>query len=1121
MSNNTIEILTSIHKSVSQIVNNMSPQNGSESVSKLNRGGADTVSKSDGGQGVNVKTDSIKGIVKVLSELSPAVKAIAGLSGRQEKRFKSVIDSVMGAMEKLNEKASKMNLKEINNVISGLSTTATAMHTMMKNMSLWIILAPLALIGATLAIPAFLMFGLLIKIISLMGIGKELTVVMKGLSKSLNEMTHVILKMILVSVVMVALGYFLMNGDTGKLILGGLMVFGIVCVMLLGVMMLTWVASKIVKSFAMTALRDMIFVILGMTLTLAVFVGFAMLVEGHWEYVWKGFALFGLTCLALLAVIGLTWLASKFITNKDAMASIGLMILTVYAVMGIIVATSYLSEFVQDNWAKILEGLLYVGIVVVGIIGLAVLSNSVKGVVTQGALTMLLIAGMAFVAMGVIFGALKLSEAAKGKWDDITVTLLAVTGVLLLFTGLAAAATFAAPYIIPGAVAMLAVAGFALGSVLVATALIKFHQFKEESGVEWNDIILNIKGLTLIMGVLGLLAAAMGVVMTFILQGTVSAAALIIFTMCSINITKQLKGLEELVPDLTSWQKITSNLKALSTVIGILGIVATAMGVVMPLILLGTVAIGAITIFAMAAINIVESIADLAVKIDAVGGRQRLVDVISKDMRTVLKAINKDNLKLPIGPLEILKLTAQYASIAALTTAFVKVGSDISKLARLIGVVDDKGRISPILKIDEKTGEITYGQPADVKAIATTVIEVVKIFTDNLNYGFEDVKEMLNSARVFEVMGNMIGPINSFVEMLTGYKSAGSGDSATLAPIRIDKDGKVIIGEAVVIKDVANNIANTVTSFVTTLFSKENVEKWSPMFGGWFSEQDTIEGMTSVMGSIIEPITNFVNMVTSLECVDGKIRKVEIDSEGKIKQGPLVDLKGVATNIASAFAIFANEILGKDYTDNEKLNDVYLNNIKTVVDVSKLLSELKPEDIKVNSESIGKAFTNISNIMKTTSPVVAEFDCKIVALKNDIMDFDSVLINDAKDRKKYIEELKSGLEDVMSVFKDSNSNISNLSSLISMLETMDKSKVNENADELKKAINKVNSSGGGSGSGSGGGSGSGSGGAVIEIDYDAIKDAVAGALEGMTMRHTASYSNDAIIDEKYTFDTYL
>ena len=81
MSNNTIEILSSINKSVLQIVNNMSPQNGSDSVANLNRGGQAVVAKpEDNGPNVNVKTDSIKGIVKILSEMSPVIKNIAGLS---------------------------------------------------------------------------------------------------------------------------------------------------------------------------------------------------------------------------------------------------------------------------------------------------------------------------------------------------------------------------------------------------------------------------------------------------------------------------------------------------------------------------------------------------------------------------------------------------------------------------------------------------------------------------------------------------------------------------------------------------------------------------------------------------------------------------------------------------------------------------------------------------------------------------------------------------------------------------------------------------------------------------------------------------------------------------------
>lgn len=936
MSNNTIEILTSIHKSVLQIVNNMSPQNGSD-VTKLNRGGANTVSKSDSGPAINVKTDSIGGVVKVLSELSPAIKAVAGLSGRQEKRFKGVIKSVMDAMETLNEKASKIDLKKVNEVVNGLTKTATIMHTMMKNMAMWVPLAPLALMGAILAIPAFLMFGLLFKIINMMGIGQKSVGVMNGMVKALNQMTGVILKMLFVSLIMVGLGYFLMNGETGKLILGGLMVFGIVCAMLMAVMLLTWVASKIVKSFALPALKDMLIVILGMTLTLAVFVGFAMLVEDHWEYVWQGLGLFGITCLALLVVIGLTWLASKLITNKDAMGSLGKMMLFVYAAMGIIIASKYLADFISGNWEGILIGFASTTAVLLAITGVAFLANKLRPRAQKGALAIAILAGVAYAVMGIIFLASKLSEETKGKWGDIAITLAAVVGVLLAFGGIAFAVSFIAPQVLAGAGALAAVSGFVLASIIMAAAIVKFHQFKEESGVDWGDVYTNVFALSGMLAVFGILAGAIGLIAGPVALGSLASVALILFVGATINIATRLIEYNKIKEESgVGWDDIYTDVLALAGVIGGFALLAGAMSLAVIPIGLGLLAMGLTKRFVWGALDIAHSVANLGLKIKELGGGDALVNVVSRDMRRVLGAFTAGNLSIPLSIWDIWDLRAQYNAIGGLVSAFVKVGMDISKLAQVAGVVDEQGRVSPVLKVTDK-GKVIYGKPTDIKKTAEVIVATIKTFTTSLTDGMCSVYEMYNAAGVVKILGTMIDPINNFVKMLSGYESMPDGK---LGIITVKDDGTVTVGKHVDIVKTAEVISNAVSLFINTLFSDENIKAWSKVLYGEAYSIDTWHGlwknsvsggeaankMVGIFGSVMEPVTSLINLLASFEATpDGKLKKVSISQDGKIVVGPEMDLKQTASIIGTCINYVFTELFNKETTK-------MLNNVPDITD---------------------------------------------------------------------------------------------------------------------------------------------------------------------------------------------
>ena len=1128
MSNNSIELLSSINKGVQFIVTHMAPQNSSEKqISKLNRGGAELVTDKGGdAPKAELKVDSVKNIVAALNAMSPAILNIAKLSGRQQKRFKNVMKTVVDTMDMLNEAGEKYgDAENLNKMLDSLSKSFTIVDKVLKQMSVWTVLGPVALLGGIMAIPAFVTMGLLFKLISVMGINKDTAKAFDDMSSAFNKMTGVILKMTLITALLMGLGYILLNADTSKFVLGGLIMFTGVMLATIGVMLLTGIASKLVKDFAFNALKDMMVLILGMTLIMGVFYMFGAFMDNVWETVGNGLLLFGGVCIAMLMVIGLAGLASKWITNTQGIKSLGLMYVYIFASMAVVIAAKYLADFIGSEHEKILTGLGYTGLVIAGVVAVAWIASKFKSTALKGVAAIGLVAIIAFAALGIVWGALKLSEAAEGKWIQITLTLVATTGILALFAGLAFAASYIAPAVLAGSIALASVSLFVISAIFTVKQIIDFHKAKEESGVSWGDVYENVFGLSGVMGVFGVLAAAIGMVAPFVLLGTASSALLILFVMSAVNITKQIISLRQVIAENnTDWNAISVDVKELSKVIGVFGLVGTAMSVTLPFVLLGLAAVATLRKFAGQAISIVNSVVELKKNIDSVGGYEKVRDTISIDMKNVLGAFTRENLEVPLSLKDIIVLKAQYAAIAGLTHSFLKVGSDISKIARIMGVVDDQGRIAPVLSINEETGEVVYGEYADIKSIAKTITDTIKTFTTELGDGLGDVGKMKNAKKVVKILGKMIDPISAFVKALTGYEASGDGK---LAVITIDDKGDVKVGKPVDIKAVATTISETITTFVNSLFSEENRTKWETSIYGDGSDGSrrharrqrmATEKVMSMLSTVIEPISEFIDTVTQFEATaDGKIRKLEYDDKGNVK-GEFVDLKNVATSIAGAVTTFATTLFSDKnmaaLNSAENFNSEALNNIVSVVKTMSDLSKVDSKKIDSVSKDFTKSLSVVNKGILDVDPTATEFSKTILKLKDSIFEFDKVLSDEKGNRKKHLNELKEGIEDLLKAFSTNNSTVSNITSLLSKLEKLDTKKINDKVKDLKLDFDVSGGSGGSGGTGNN----------VKSLSQEEVVEAIKDALDGMllfqqTMKRTIDGKDGSVVHYRFEPDS--
>lgn len=1127
MSNNTIDILASINKGVQFIVEHMSPQNSSEkNISKLNRGGAEVVADRGGDiPKADLKIDSVKNIINVLNVMSPAILNIAKLSGRQQRRFKSVISTVIDTMDSLNDAGKRYgDAKNLKDMLQTLTVAFGVADKVLKQMAMWTVLGPIATIGGVLAIPAFVTMGLLLKLINAMGINKDTAKMFDDMTGAFNKMTGVILKMTLITALLMGLGYILMSAETSKFIVGGLVMFTGIMIATIGVMILTGLASKIVKDFAFNALKDMMVMVLGMSLIMGVFYAFGAFMNDVWETVGKGLLMFAGVCVAMLSVIGLAALASKWITNTEGIKSLGLMYLYVFASMGVIVAGKYLADFVNANYVDILTGLGAVALVIGGITTVAWVASKFKSTALKGVAAIGLVSLIAYSAMGIVWAAMKLSESAEGKWGQITITLLAVTGIITVFGALAFAASYIAGPVVLGALAMTSISLFVISSIYAVKQIIDFHKIKEESGVSWSDVYDNVFALSGVMGVFGILAGALGAISPFILAGTGASVLLLSFVKKSTDVTQQIISLRQIIEENnTDWKAISKDVKELSKVIGIFGAVGSAMSLTLPLVLLGLGAMSAIKKFAFNAIGIVSGVVDLKQKIDSVGGYKTLRDTVAVDMKNVLGAFSKKNLEIPLSAKDILVLTAQYASISALTGSFLKVGSDISKLARIIGVVDEDGRIAPVLSINESTGEVVYGEYADVKSIAKIVTDVIKTFSSNLSDGLAGVDKMRHAKKIVKILGRMIDPISAFVKALTSYETDGEGKLAT---ITIDEKGEVKVGRYVDVKAVAGIISDTVTSFVSSLYSDENREKWEKIVYGDGSkgsrrkarrQRKATEKLMGILATIVEPICDFVDTITMFEATeDGKIRRIEYDDNGNVK-GEFVDLKAVATSISGAITTFTNTLFNnnniKSLNSAENLNETALDNIISMVDTISLLSKVDSKKIDTVSKDFVKSIAIVNKGILDVDPTVKEFSNSVLTLKDSILEFDSVLIDEKGNRKKAINDLKESVESLLNVFNSDNGTISNLSNLITKLEKLDAAKINSN-------INSINLKNNGGTSTNGQPSGGNPETSVVgsQLSYEDVVNAITEAIDGMRMVKNSIKKGATNVDSYY-FET--
>ncbi len=975
MANNTIEILTSINKQVSTIANYLAPKNGNgkEATAKLSKGNISTTDDIDSSKSIkwNLSSKSLNEFIKIIGGLPCAVKAVAGLSGKTMNKFKSTMETISKIMVEVDKTGKDINTKNSENYIKNVKSLAEINKSSAKN----VLIAPAALLGATLTYPVIMMYAGIFSMVDVLMKTKGLRTLLniKVLTKSVKMITNLMMQSALLVVACIAIGALVSRADTQKILLNGLAVLGGTLATLSVIILLTGMIGKMAKAVgAVRAVKEITFLTLVSIGLVSVCLALgALLAQGDMgKILLGGLAVLGGTLVTLSLIILLTGMAGVLIKETGAIRAVKDIVFMTFGVMAILIASKFLADFISDHHEKILVGFGATASVMVSLVGIGWLAGKLLGSAKKGIIALGVIEILAAGAMGLMFMASSLSEKLEGRYDQVTYALLMTTGVIVLFGGLAAAASFIMPEIIMGSVAIGLALLMGAGAIKLIGSILELDKKKDEYGVSWGQLAKDVLGINGVIAAFGLTAAA--------------------FSLLTVPILFAIPAM--------------------------------------------VITIG----FSRKVIGVVSSVVDVAKKIDEAGGIQRVNAVLNRDIPSMMKGFNKKNFDMDLSLFQIAKLGIKYAAVAKLSKNLLSTAEAISKIAN-IGTMTEGGLIRPVLSIDKETGKIVYGEAVDVVGVSRVICNTLKVFVESMDYNFKDLLKMMIGAQMFKIMGSITEPISTFLDMLTGFVGGTNSEgNYTLTPVRIGDDGKITYGAPVPVRDTAITIMKAVNAFVSELYSKENAETWSEMVYGdrtgwqkfWGStntKTDAINEIGGMLGVFVSPVVDFINMLSQFESAGpGKLTKLIVDHDGTVKKGGTVDVNSIANTIAGSITSFVTKIYNMPDIDGiddktEQLQKV----VEGVGNVSKAFADLS-NNKDIDTVKLSGLYDNFNKGSKS-----------IIRVAGAISVLDKTIeANNAK-RKKNIKELGNAIEELMNKFKDDGNSIRNLYGLVNALQNMD------------------------------------------------------------------------------------
>ena len=1053
MANNTVEILTSINKTVAVIASYMVPKNGTgkEATAKLSQGSIAADSTSETTKVSNLSSTSLKDFIKIIGGLPVSVKTVAGLSGKTIKNFKNVMSTVTKIMVELDKNGKKIDRKNVENALMPM----TQIVQMNKSFSKMAILAPLAAAGAALTYPVVVAYIGILKLVEKFGGGNKAAKAMKQLTKSVKPMIRLVEESVILLGICAGLGVIVAAGG-GKIILSGIAVLGATLLSLTAVIGIVGLAGKLLKSTeAIKGTKEIMHLTwTSMGLVAACVALGALVGQGDAQKILlNGLAILGGTLLTLTVIIGLTGFAAQLINGVGAIKGIKEIMILTMASIGLVALCVGLGALVGkgDTQKILLNGLAVLGMTLLAL-GALILLTGLIGVVARESKAMSSVKSIIILtvaSMAIIVAAKYLGDYATENSKSIIKGLALTGGVMLGLIGIAALAGTLRGSAKKGitALAVIELLAFgAMGVVYVASNLAK------ELDGRYGEVI-GALGMTLgVLTAFGALAALASFIMPEILLGSVALGAAELLAVGAIAVVGKIIELDKKKEDIgVSWKQIAKDVIGINGVIAAFGLTASAFALLTIPIIVATPALALTVAFANKAIDVIRNIINVTKEIDKVGGIDRLSNTLNKDIPRMMKGFKKSNFDTDMSLFTIAKLSIKYEALAKLGKSLLATASSISKIAN-IGTMTEGGLIRPALSVDKKTGKITYGDPVDIKGVSKVICDALRIFVENMDYNFKDLSKMVIGAKMFELMGTIMTPISTFLEMLTGYVGGTNGAGAyTLTPVRVDSEGKITYGAPIPVKNTAITIANAIGAFISELYSEENAGNWSnlvygdrnawqKMWGKTNKKTDSVKEIGGLLGLFVSPVSDFIDCISKFQSAGpGHLTLLTVDSDGNVKTGGDIDVVAISKTIGGSITAFITEIFKTPedlYTslDVSVVDDV----VKRVSNISKAFADLSTNK-SINTKKLSELYANFNSGVESITHVTTA-----------IVKFDDVIKKEKDKRKKNIEELGKSIEELLSKFSNVTG-IDSLYKLISILQTMDSGKISSNINILRSA----------------------------------------------------------------------
>jgi hypothetical protein len=625
---------------------------------------------------------------------------------------------------------------------------------------------------------------------------------------------------------------------------------------------------------------------------------------------------FGVLAGAAGVVAGPVALGSAALLAVEAMAlvSVGL--------VGAIVKLVEEKNKANVDWSDVFVTLGAMASVVSAFGVIAGAAGLVAGPVALGSAALLAVESIALVSVGLVGAIVKLIDVknkANIDWDDVFTSLGAMASVVTSFGLIAAAAGGpTALWIATGVAGLTAVTAVAATAVGLVGGIIDIVNLLNKSNLQWSDVdtaLNNIESTIHRFETISTLAASSARKMK---KG--SEALIVVSEVADVNIEllRKLAGVTATVKELgdNAWGEIDNALTAVSKIISNddeahPGLVQLSDRSIWASVKLGAGAV-ALRQVALTADVASQSLVQMSIAASTLKDHETsdIVNVIA-----VLRAVT-DELYETIG-LKFMGKVATINKAKGNIKAVTDIAIDISQAMSGIALISGSNGLIRSAKVTSN-GKIIYGDWVNCSASAETLASSMGAFVSILETSFNGItKDSIDLVEAgMKMMSSIVAPISTFAETLSGFEAK----DGYIRVIKYDENGKQIDTPYVDVRSVAHSIANSVSTFCSTLFSADNASIWENMIkgasvrtidseGNETYSPSAAEGAMGIFAKVIDPIGNFVSTLTVFESTEGEFLTMPIyDADGKLKNIRKINVVAVAKTIGDSVSTFISSL---------------------------------------------------------------------------------------------------------------------------------------------------------------------------------------------------------------------